>query len=257
MRNVFGQLFALKEVERGKFDDVGPYAREFYGIKSYMPVSGDHPGLLQIFFVNCNHADFNDLNGYFYYVMPLGDACDPDWQQKGADYEPRDLHGACSLTEGGRLPVHECVRVGIALLEVLDFLHGKNLVHRDIKPSNIIYVKNRPKLADVGLVREAPRLGEEVTQVFTFRDPLGVGTKLADLYCLALTLYIISTGNKVENFPTFSPTLAEQPGFMRLDDIFCKACRPAAAERYASAAAMLEDLRKLQGGLDGSHTRKM
>jgi serine/threonine protein kinase len=230
-----------------------------------MPVSGDHPGLLQIYYINCSHANFDDPKGYFYYAMPLGDACDPDWQQKGADYKPRDLPGACDLA-GGRLPVHECVRIGIALLEALDFLHGKKLVHRDIKPSNIIYVKNRPKLADVGLVREAPRPGQAATQVWTdgFQDPLGVGTILADLYALGITLYVISTGNPAksdkkdeESFPTLPSVLAEQPEFMRLNDIFCKACRPAAAERYASAAAMLEDLRKLQGGLDGGHTRKM
>jgi CHASE2 domain-containing sensor protein len=269
VRNVIGQFQALKEIERANlnFPDAGPYAREFYGIQSYMPVSGDHPGLLQIYYINCSHANFDDPKGYFYYAMPLGDACDPDWQQKGVDYKPRDLQGACDLA-GGRLPVHECVRVGIALLEALDFLHGKNLVHRDIKPSNIIYVKNRPKLADVGLVREAPRDGQEATQVFTpgYEDPLGLGTNLADLYALGKTLYVISTRYKPapsqedpeKSFPTVPPGLGDQPDFMRLDAIILKATsREGTAQRYPSAAAMLAALREAQSELDAGQTQKM
>jgi serine/threonine protein kinase len=49
----------------------------------------------------------------------------------------------------------ECVRIGLALADTLEFLHRQELTHRDIKPSNIILVNNEPKLADVGLVTDA------------------------------------------------------------------------------------------------------
>src|ERR1019366_6843452 len=124
----------------------------------------------------------------------------------------------------------------IALLEALDYLHGQELVHRDIKPSNIVFVNGRPKFADVGLVREAPDRGEDVTQVFTeyFRAPDGVGTKLADIYALGMTLYVISTGKPARSFSELSTTLVAKPGFLRLNEIICKACQPAASQRYPS-----------------------
>ena len=52
----------------------------------------------------------------------------------------------------GRLPVAECVRIGLALTTALEHLHQHGLVHRDVKPSNVVFVQGVPKLADIGLV---------------------------------------------------------------------------------------------------------
>ena len=254
VRNAIGQLQALKEIQRSKFKDAEPYEREFHGIKSYKPVSAQHPGLLHIDFVNCNEPQ-----GYFYYVMELGDALDADWEQKGGTYEPRDLTRVYSQAECGRLPACECIRLGIVLLEALDFLHQQGLVHRDIKPSNIIFVNGLPKLADIGLVREA-REGavEDSTWVGTpdYMPPEPPGTKVGDIYAMGKVLYVISTGHPAKSFPELSTTLVAKSDFMRLNDIFCRACRPAADERYASAAEMLAALRAAQSDLGGG-TRRM
>ena len=100
VRSATSQLQALKEIQRAKFDDAGPYEREFNGIKKcYKPISSEHPGLLHI-----DHININDEAGYFYYVMELGDALDPGWEQKGEAYRPRDLASVCSQADGGRLP---------------------------------------------------------------------------------------------------------------------------------------------------------
>src|ERR1019366_4598469 len=151
VRNATGQLQALKEIERAKFEDEDPYDREFRGIKNYKPFSNQHPGLLHI-----DHVNRFERAGYFYYVMELGDPLDADWEQTGKSYQPRDLSSVCAQAELRRLSARETIQIGIALLEALDYLHGQELVHRDIKPSNIVFVNGRPKFADVGLVREAP-----------------------------------------------------------------------------------------------------
>jgi len=251
VRNVTGQFEALKEVQRSTFNDDGPYEREFRGIKSYKPVSAQHPGLLNIGYVNRNESE-----GYFYYVMELGDPLDPDWEQKGALYQPSDLNWLCRLKPGRKLPPHECMRIGIELLEALDFLHQHKLVHRDIKPSNIVFVNGRPKLADVGLVRE---VGPDGTLVGTVEymppPPEPPGTEAADIYAMGMMLYVISTGNQPAEFAKLSTALVEQPDFMRLNAIICKACQPSAAQRYPRAADMCLALRAAQNKLGPGGTQ--
>jgi CHASE2 domain-containing sensor protein len=252
-RNATGQWQALKEIERAKFQDQDSYEREFRGIKSYKPVSNQHLGLLHI-----EHVNRNDQQGYFYYVMELGDPLDPDWQQKGEPYKPRDLASLCIQSESGRLLPLECIRIGIKLLEPLDFLHQQGLVHRDIKPSNIILVNGQPKLADVGLVRKASENSTWVgTESYMPPPPEPPGTASADIYAMGKVLFVISTGQQPSSFPELSTALVEKPEFMRLNEIICKACQPIAAQRYASAADMLVALRAAQREFDQGPTRRI
>lgn len=52
----------------------------------------------------------------------------------------------------GPMPVDEVVRLGIAMCDVLDRIHGSGILHRDIKPSNIgIGSDGQPKLLDFGV----------------------------------------------------------------------------------------------------------
>jgi serine/threonine protein kinase len=148
--------------------------------------------------------------------------------------------------------------LGITLLEALHFLHEQGLVHRDIKPSNIIFVQGRPKLADVGLVREiSPDSTWVGTEFYMPPPPEPPGSKSADLYALGKVLYVISTGHHAKTFPELSTTLVKQTDFLRLNEIICKACDPAADRRYQTAAEMLAALREAQSELDNSHTRRM
>ena len=251
VRNALGQLQALKEIELAKFADRDPYDREFAGIKNYKPISNRHLGLM-----NIEHVNRNDRNGYFYYVMELGDAMDPDWEQKGEPYRPCVLSSVYQQSLGGRLPARECVRIGILLLEALDFLHQQGLVHRDIKPANIIFANGRPKLADVGLVR---RVGDDVTRVGTdfYMPPEGPGRPPADIYALGMVLYVISTGKHPRLFSELPTTLVAKPEFMRLNQIICRACQPAPEQRFGTAAEMLLALREVQAGLDAEQTRRI
>jgi CHASE2 domain-containing sensor protein len=239
-RNAAGQWRALKVIYLAKFDNhPDPYEREFKGIQKYKPVSDQHPGLLRVDFVSPKKA------GCFYYVMELGDALEPGWQQAPATYRPRDLVSERARLPRRRLPVKECLRIGIILTEALEFLHRQGMTHRDIKPQNIIYVDGKPKLADLGLITEIRPADQARTLVGTPGymppPPERPGTVAADLYALGMVLYVVVTGRAPTAFPEIATTLVdttEPPEFFILNPVILKACQPVPADRYASAAEM-------------------
>src|SRR5215510_14153069 len=145
-RNRLGVYRAVKIVHRASFDHERPFEREFAGIKAFEPLSRSHEGLVDLLQVGRD-----DTAGYFYYVMELADDLnDGNLAQDETSYAPRTLDS--ELKRRGRLPLEECIQIGLYLTEALGHLHRQGLVHRDIKPSNIVFVGGMPKLADVGLV---------------------------------------------------------------------------------------------------------
>jgi CHASE2 domain-containing sensor protein len=248
VRNAIGQWQALKAIYQSKFgDNTRPYEAEFHGLQKYKPVSEKHPGLLRIEMVSKMKSE-----GYFYYVMELGDAQVEGWEKNPPSYKPRDLDNMRKQAPGRRLPVAECVRVLTILADALDFLHRQGLIHRDIKPSNVIFVNNRPKLADIGLVADIRPEDYNNTLVGTPGymplHPEKPGTVQADIYALGMVLYVISSGKDPAFFPEISATLMERTGneeFIRLDAIILKACQPDTAQRYQTTAQMLKDLQAL------------
>ena len=246
-KNKSGQWRALKVVYLAKFEnDSAPYEREYAGVQQYQPISDRHPGLLRVEFVSEKMAD------YFYYVMELADALAPDWEKNPETYQPRDLVSTRAELRGRRLPVKDCVRLGITLCKALEFLHQQGLTHRDIKPQNIIFVNGQPKLADLGLITGLRPLGHEGTLVgtpgFMPPSPERPGTVAADIYALGMVLYVLCTGRAAALFPEVATTLVsteEPPEFLPLNVVILKACAPLPGERYASAAAMRAALSEL------------
>lgn len=259
VRNAIGQWQALKAVYQSKFaNQTGPYQTEFKGIERYKPVSEKHPGLLRIDFVSRMKPE-----GYFYYVMELGDGQTADWQQAPQTYKPWNLEFLRTVSNGGRVPAEDCIRIGLALAEALDFLHREGLTHRDIKPSNVIFVNGHPKLADIGLVTEI-RSPSQIhtwagTEGFMPPDPREPpGTVPADIYALGMLLYVSSTGGKPKDFPVLPTALAPtatQAGFQRLNAIIVKACHPDLARRYATAAELHAALQEAHAEFTGQAPR--
>jgi len=203
--------------------------------------------LLRVEFVSEKKA------GYFYYVMELGDPLKPGWEREPSTYKPRDLVSERARSHGRRLPVRECVRIGLALSDALDFIHRQGLTHRDIKPQNIIFVNGQPKLADLGLITEIRPPDQERTLVGTPGymppPPERPGTPQADIYALGMVLYVLSTGRNAAYFPEMATTLVEREDpadFLPLNTIILKACQPDPAQRYASAAEMHRALQEIQ-----------
>jgi CHASE2 domain-containing sensor protein len=242
-RNVIGTYHAVKIVYRRRFENELPYEREFNGIKKFMPISRNHAGLIHVLHVGRNHDE-----GYIYYVMEAAD--DEVSREKIApdSYSPKTL--ARELKRRQRLPMAECVRLGVDLAAALDFLHQQQLIHRDIKPSNILFVNGAPKLADIGLVTDVARQIGDVSYLGTkgYIPPEGPGTAAGDVYSLGKVLYEASTGLEVGCFPDLPTALAQQPKedpFYLLNAILLKACENSAELRYTSAALLHEALVRL------------
>jgi CHASE2 domain-containing sensor protein len=241
-RNVVGLYHAVKIVYRQSFQDAEPYEREFHGIQKFMPVSRDHPNL-----VNLLHVGRNDAEGYFFYIMESADDEVAGRQIDSATYSPRHL--AREFAKQHRFSVAQTVELGLNLASALSFLHENHLIHRDIKPSNIIYVNGVPKIADIGLVAELRTNGQLSTYIGTegYIPPEGPGTPGADIYGLGKVLYEAATGFDRSQFPDLPSTFVSRPAenVVELNTIILRACEHNPQHRYQSAAALQADLRRL------------
>ncbi len=294
-RNVLGEFRAVKVVYRIRFEHDRPYEREFEGIQKFEPISRLHESQVDIL-----HVGRNDQAGYFYYVMELADdAAKPqceDGRLKMEDskapgrtprHPPSSILDAQSYTahtlkldlyQRTRLPVGECIQIGLALTTALEDLHSHGLVHRDVKPSNIIFIGGVPKLADIGLVASM-----DATMSFVgtsgFLPPEGPGTPQGDIYSLGKVLYEISMGRDRQEFPKLPPEVfsenekaAPQAGskslphsefrtphlhrLLELNEVILKACQSDPHKRYQSAKEMHTDLELLQHGQSVQEKRK-
>jgi WD40 repeat protein len=263
-RNVVGTERAVKVARRDRFDSERPYEREFAGIQKFEPISRAHQGVVDILHLG-RVAD----GSHFYYVMELADdlgsgvdvpgpgSSASDGQglrgpeggrtEPGA-YVPKTLRAV--LKAHGRLPLDEVIELGVAMCEALGHLHRHGLVHRDVKPSNLVYVGNRPKLADIGLVTGIDEARSFVGTVGYI--PLeGHGTPGADLYALGRMLYEAATGMNRHDFPELPDDFRdtkEGGAFAELNEILLRAGATLPAHRYASAEQMRAELLLLQSG---------
>ncbi|HYE33435.1 MAG TPA: hypothetical protein VEH27_18575 [Methylomirabilota bacterium] len=261
-RNALGTCRAVKIVYRANFKDARPYEREFAGIRRFEPLSRSNEG-----FVDVLHVGRDEAGGWFYYVMELADAAESSLPgggfgssfdgQHAEAYLPRTLAG--DLHRRGRLPLDECLQLGLALTLALGHLHKHGLIHRDVKPSNIIYVGGIPKLADIGLVTEAQGANTFVgTEGFV--PPEGPTSPQADLFALGKVLYEAAMGKDRNEFPepfTEIGTDRESVDLMELNAVLLRACAPDPKQRYASAEEMHADLALLHSGGSVRRQRKV
>ena len=241
-RTVLGTDRAIKVILRSSFESEQPFLREFEGIRRYEPVSRRCPSLVPILQVGRDEAA-----GCFYSVMELADPVPGPAPGGGPRYRARTLR--TDLTQRGRLPIAECVEVGLAMADALETLHGAGLVHRDIKPSNIIFLRGRACLADVGLVSEA-REGSSCVGTAGYIAPEGPGLPPADLYSLGMVLYEISTGRRLADWPSTPPEWLE-PGHTvewEFHEIVLRLAARDPSRRHRDARDLRDELMLLRGG---------
>ncbi|HZZ80288.1 MAG TPA: serine/threonine-protein kinase [Gemmataceae bacterium] len=173
------------------------------------------------------------------------------------------------MSQLGRIPVGDAVRVVLDCARALEYAHTLKLVHRDIKPDNILVHKTGAvKLADLGMVKiedEEMSLTQTGHAVGTpWYMPLEQARNAkeidgrSDIYALGCTLHAFLTGRppfvgrtivdviqakEVGTFPPARQTNSDVPE--RLDLIIAKMTAKLPKNRYQSCTELIRDLESL------------
>ncbi|MCC7373751.1 MAG: serine/threonine protein kinase [Verrucomicrobiales bacterium] len=152
--------------------------------------------------------------------------------------------------------------------DALAFAHSEGVLHRDLKPSNILLDGDEPKLADFGLAVSLEARGQLTrgtdwlgTPQYVAPEGLRLGSRAltaqSDVYALGVVLFELLTGRTPFAGTTpaglLSVVEAEEPPSLRLlsaavprdlETLCLKCLEKEPRRRYASAAAVAEDLRR-------------
>jgi serine/threonine protein kinase len=169
------------------------------------------------------------------------------------------------LRDGPTVPEAEALAIASRVCEAIGYLHRQGIVHYDVKPANIIECPNGSvRLIDFGLAHVAVsgRFSRSAGPVLASADCVAPeqirrrgGRRSVDIYALGAVLYEMLTGQPPfpgdDPFAIASARLIGDPAAPRTlnpdispqaEEIVLRALRRNPLERYASAAAMNEDL---------------
>jgi WD40 repeat protein len=175
--------------------------------------------------------------------------------------------------KGAPLPAREAAGLVETLARAVQAAHEAGIVHRDLKPANILLATDGTlKITDFGLCKQLDRptgqtASGAVVGTPSYMAPEQAGGKgrdvgpRADVYALGAILYELLTGRPPFRAESSAETLLLvlteepvppsrlQPRLARdLETICLKCLHKDAQRRYATAAALAEDLRRFRNG---------
>jgi WD40 repeat protein len=250
-----GQEVALKVILAGEF--ASEAERRRFLAEAGQAARLDHPGIIRV-------LNYGEANGRQFYAMELVDG--PTLARvASADFAgPNEIVGFALRDE------RAVATLLAAVARAVQHAHDRGVLHRDLKPGNILLDHaGQPHVGDFGL---AKLLGDEAAVSATMTlagSPVGtpaymapeqvrgerVLTTAADIWSLGAILFELLAGRPAFTAPspaeTYRRILEEEPAALParatprrrdLEIIARKCLRKEPVQRYASAAALAEDL---------------
>jgi|GEM_PF-3444013 len=241
------RLVALKTIRAGIH--AGVQARARFRIEAEAVAALSHPHIIQI-------HDYGEWNDMPYLAMEFAE---------GGSLAQR--------LDDGPLPPAQAAALVETLARAAHFVHESGIIHRDLKPANVLFTElGVPKLADFGLAKRLDQ-DQHLTQTRAVLGTAGymapeqaAGDKrtlgpAADIYALGAILYELLTGQPPFRAETHELTIhlvlfedALPPRRIRpdvpeeLEAVCLKCLEKEPGQRFASALALAEDLRRQQNG---------
>ena len=252
-----GRLVALKVVRSGPSAGSREYARWLREGRSFSALR--HENVVRLY-------DVGEADGWLYLVL---------------EYVPGGtLHDRLDVPYAAR----DAARLLAAIADAVEAIHRAGLLHLDLKPSNILMdaapgvprERANPRVGDFGLasLRDDPDAtantinptGPIGTPRYMAPEQVGAGRErlgpAADVYGLGALLYHVITGRPPFAAPSVAETLDQvrdqdpvpprrlNPAIPRdLETICLKCLRKEPGQRYASAQAVADDLRRFLDGV--------
>jgi serine/threonine-protein kinase len=173
------------------------------------------------------------------------------------------------ILDEGKLPQERAIRIAIAVLGGLDYIHANGVVHRDLKPENIMVdAEDKIKLIDFGIA------GDSAARRLTYANitaALGTpnyispeqvkgkrGDGRSDIYAMGVILYEMLSGKLPFTSPTpmaamndrllnhpIPPSVADPTISPQLQEVLYRALERDPKNRYAKAREFQSDLEHL------------
>jgi WD40 repeat protein len=250
------RLVALKMILAG--GHAGPADLARFRVEAEAVARLQHPNIVQIY-------EVNEAGGLPYFSLEYVDGGSLARQLAGTPMRARQ---AAELLETLARAVHHA--------------HRREIVHRDLKPANVLLTRGGvPKVADFGLAKRLEAEGDHLTRsgavmgTPSYMAPEQAEGKTkaigpaADIYALGAILYEMLTGRppfraetpldtilQVINEEPVSPRLLQSKVPRDLETICLKCLEKKPEQRYPSARALADDLRRFQNG-EPIHARKL